>query len=527
MPKQEYNILGFHGGINDHSDAKDIRDIELRAADGVSVHRIGKLVSLGNKDSALTNLSGASADIEPGYGLYFFSTDYNNSESNVSEDWLSIYNKTTDKVRFYYRNKNGGTSDFTSSGNEVDMSPSQSNTSKLNFYFADGFLRISDASFTNTSKYFGYIDNALFWKNKSGNTQNYHDIHKWQKGDQEIKPFVPNLLGEENRMVLFNAQSVSPEDGTGRTNIHQTQKKLILSYWTNEGGDWNGTYEFAATPIIIGNQEGPISTFQEDLDTISTANFYNNEVIFQVFIPTGEDSNSGITADADHRLGDDRIIGVNFYFRKQGDEDWTFLMNTDLTEGGKHYWKLYNSDTETSYGYWTGFEFTPSAGGSSQTVFEGIDIMNNSSTSNDYIAFSDNANGSGTDWMNGSDGGSGQDGDSFANVYLRVKLRNTNVNGFDNRYGFLRIWGGAFSPFYVGTVSGAQIPLKTNDGTAYDTYYIPMTLPGIGTQREFRVELLDENFTVIADSAIKTMDIKDSGRTQPEDYNQEDYEDRL
>ena len=125
MPKQEYNILGFHGGINDHSDAKDIRDIELRAADGVSVHRIGKLVSLGNKDSALTNLSGASADIEPGYGLYFFSTDYNNSESNVSEDWLSIYNKTTDKVRFYYRNKNGGTSDFTSSGNEVDMSPSQ------------------------------------------------------------------------------------------------------------------------------------------------------------------------------------------------------------------------------------------------------------------------------------------------------------------------------------------------------------------------------------------------------------------
>ena len=54
-----------------------------------------------------------------------------------------------------------------------------------------------------------------------------------------------------------------------------------------------------------------------------------------------------------------------------------------------------------------------------------------------------------------------------------------------------------------------------------------MTLPGIGTQREFRVELLDENFTVIADSGIKTMDIKDSGRTQPEDYNQEDYEDRL
>ena len=28
-------------------------------------------------------------------------------------------------------------------------------------------------------------------------------------------------------MVLFNAQSASPEDGTGRTNIHQTEKKLM------------------------------------------------------------------------------------------------------------------------------------------------------------------------------------------------------------------------------------------------------------------------------------------------------------
>ena len=47
-----------------------------------------------------------------------------------------------------------------------------------------------------------------------------------------------------------------------------------------------------------------------------------------------------------------------------------------------------------------------------------------------------------------------------------------------------------------------------------------MALPGLGTDREFRVELLDENFTVIADSGIKTMSIEDSGKAAPEDFEQ-------
>jgi len=519
VPKQEYVLQGFHGGINNNSDPKDIQDIEFREADGVSIHELGRLTSIGNLNSALANLSGAAADIEPGYGLHYFSTDYDNAEANNSEDWLAIYNKgSSHKVRFYYRDKDGNSPDFTSSGNEVVMGSG----TKPNFYYADGFLRIGDASHTNVSQYFGYIDSNLFWTGSSGQSANLHDIHKWKHGHQKLKGF-DSILGDVDRMVLFNANNASPEDGTGTTNIHQTEKKLFLTYWTNDGGDWNGIYEFAATPVYLGNQEGEISTFKSNLSNISTAHFYNQEVVFQVFIPTGEDSNSGITPDADHRLGDDRIIGVNFYFRKQGDEDWTFLMNTDLIEGGKHYWKLYNSDTETNYGYWTGAEVTPSAGGSSQTVFEGIDILENSATNNTHIAFSDASGGNGMNWE-GTGSASTQKGKSYFNVYLRVKLSNTNVNGFSGRFGFLRIWGGANSPLYVATVSGAQIPLLTGQagtpGTDYDTYYIPMALPGLGTDREFRVELLDENFTVIADSGIKTMSIEDSGKAAPEDFEQ-------
>ena len=94
MPKQEFKILGFHGGINDNTDSKDIRDIDMPEANGVSTSKIGKLIGIGNLDTALTGLAtsdNVAVDIEPGYGLYHFSTDYEDGEANTSEDWLAIY----------------------------------------------------------------------------------------------------------------------------------------------------------------------------------------------------------------------------------------------------------------------------------------------------------------------------------------------------------------------------------------------------------------------------------------------------
>ena len=62
-----------------------------------------------------------------------------------------------------------------------------------------------------------------------------------------------------------------------------------------------------------------------------------------------------------------------------------------------------------------------------------------------------------------------------------------------------------------------NIPLKTGD---WDTYYIPIVLPGLGTDREFRIEVLDENFTVIGDSGIETMTITEGNKVKPDDYEQ-------
>jgi hypothetical protein len=535
VPKKEFKILGFHGGINDNSDPKDIRDIDFREADGVSTHRIGKLVGIGNQDTALGGLATSdevAADIEPGYGLYYFSTDYENGEANTPEDWLAIYDKqNSGRMRFYYRDKDG-------------TSPALSSTAvtlgaiKPNFYYADGQLRIGDSSFSQPSKWFGYIDSTLYWNNENASggsslANNLQDITKWDNGLQELKD-LNTLLGGE--IHLEESSAASPDAtlvGNGST------KKLILSYWTNEGGDWNGNYIFGVTPIYKGEQEGPISTIYSNyINRVEeTVPFYDNEAMFQVFIPMGTGTTVG---NETHLLGDSRIIGLNWYFKEQGTDDWIFLMNTDLKEGGKHYWKSYNSTAETLYGHWVGDTTTHNSYDLEQ---DGIRIWSSASSSNSAIAFYDTvaANGTadGTNWMtdgtlssyNSNDTyNTNTQGWAYKNVFLRVVLTNNTTTGFADRYGFLKIWGGANSPLYINNAIDAsgnttKIPLLTSGSE--DTYYIPLTLPGAGTDREFRVQVLDENFGTIADSGIHTMTIAASGLSEPEDYDQDNYEDRL
>jgi hypothetical protein len=518
MPKQEYKILGFHGGIHDNSDAKDIRDIDLREADGVSTHKIGRLVGIGNKDTAI--LSSAAADIEPGYGLYYFSNDYNNANSNIPDDYLAIYDKANTKVRFYYRDKDGSSPSFLS--DELVFG----GAIKPNYYYADGLLRVSDTTFTQDSKWFGHIDQVLFWTNDKGNTNNLHDINKWDSGNQELKKLF-SVLAENIKLVDMKDASPSASDVTSN------KGSIILGYRTSEGGEWNGNYIFGVTPVFLGNQEGEISTIYSDalLLTEDSIPLYNNQITFQVFIGNGTSS----SVSGNHVLQDSRIIGLNFYFKEQGEEDWIFLMHTDLREGGKHFWKLYNATTETNYGLWDG-EITYDIS-NNEVVTDGIDIMTSATTSNHHLNFSDNNDGTGTDWEDSGNSGKADltdhEGLSYSNVYLKIRLNNNNINGFDNRYGFLRVWGGAVSPIYVGGAyngsTDVKIPLKTGQsgtpGTDWDTYYVPMTLPGPGTKREFRVQLLDENFNVVADSGIETMTIVDSGKVLADNYDT-DQQDR-
>lgn len=495
MPKSEYKILGFHGGINNNSDPKDIQDIELREADGVSVHKLGKLMGPGKRGNAVNlvimNL-GATATVEPGYGLSYFSSDYDSSGNIASEDYLAMYAKTGDLVKFFYRDKPNNESSPGFLSTSIDMG----GDTKPDFYYVDGMLRVGDGGFARDSKYITYINNKLYTTGIDATgetTTSLHEISEWVSGNQELQSFDKLDVG----LIIHNSNLESPDYNDIEVTSNGDQGKIILSYRKNAGeGEWNGTYEFGATPVYHGEQEGPISKFG------STLAFYGDEVVFQTFIPMGTDNTPN--ADSAHLLLDDRIEGINYYFREVGEDDWTFLMNCDLITGGQHYWKVYDggtgvsASTEKAYGHGMGdASFVTSTTISGQTIID--------------IQFWDNNDGSGTDWVIAAQSGSAPNivprkGGSYENVYLRV-VSPDGGNGFDGRKGFLRVWGGNTSPIYI-----ADVPLD-----AQTTTDVEMVLPGIGT-REFRVDILDENLTLLSKSTVYTIVIEDSGKASPQDY---------
>ena len=448
--------------------------------------------------------------------MHYFSTDYDSSSNNNPEDYLAIYNKTDNKVKFYYRDKNNDGSSPGFLSNEVVFG----NAIKPNYYYAEGMLRISDASHGEASKWFGYIDSTLYWTSTAGNTNNVHDIKKFSDGNQTFRTLNALTNGETKLLDISDANPTAAQIGT-------TAGKVTLGYIKNDGGDWTGNYVFGASVIYKGNQEGPVEAIYNNFinKTEEVVALYENRMSFQVYISMG--TSNTISSSTNHIIGNEnRMIGINWYFKEQGDDEWTFLRHTDLREGGKHYWKVFDATNQGNHGIWAGDNVEPGGAGTGEVRREGVSIWSNESTIASAIHFSDKVDGTGTSWMeSGSAYNSSTQGKSYSQVFLRVKLKNNNsTSGFDNRYGFLRVWGGAVSPLYVSSVNDSLIPLKTGTAPNHNTdsvYYIPFTLPGPATDREFRVQVLDENFNVIADSGIYTMTISNSGAVAPDEYEQE------
>ena len=81
MPKENYTISAFHGGLNSSSDPRDIRNEDLSVASGVDVSRVGKVsIMNGEEPHFSTGVTAerpvdAFSEVQPGYGLFSYKTD--------------------------------------------------------------------------------------------------------------------------------------------------------------------------------------------------------------------------------------------------------------------------------------------------------------------------------------------------------------------------------------------------------------------------------------------------------------------
>jgi len=158
MPKQIWKLENFHGGLSSNSDPRDIADNELAEATDVMVDEVGKIRTMGGTAAVHSDFT---TSIQPGYGLFQFSSDYKGADGTEADgeeetDYIAMWDNSNSTVDIFKSNVNGifiGIEQISLGGTG----------GKPCFYYVDGALRISDGAFgtNNVNKWYGYIKREI------------------------------------------------------------------------------------------------------------------------------------------------------------------------------------------------------------------------------------------------------------------------------------------------------------------------------------------------------------------------------
>jgi len=464
MAKQREQIKDFSGGINSYDDARDLEKNEFTDIQNWLVNKKGQARTL--KDIPTANsvantlpTSHTASKIIPNYGLFGHGTDNKHgtigtTQPDTGDYWIYKSDPAQMTIDAYSVEKAGWYDDridlYTGSGTKTDIAPA--------YYADEGIVRVSDSNFGDKSvnQYHGYIENKLFQSDDAGTSR--HHIQRWKTGDQELKSF--DDLGTTVRFWNYHYYNELPDI----SNLNG-QNTIYLAYWLTSGGKFNGQYEFGLSPVYLGKQEGPISLVKTSAG-ITKRQMYNHFLHMQMYISTS--SVSSLSPSSAHVLLDDRIMGINCYYRHYSQDVWYLLKYFDLQKGDKYHWGTY-ATSEKLHGKWIG-DLT-------------IGTLSNTTSYN------------------------------YADVPITIYLNSGVGYGegtLADRELTLRVDGAHTAPIYKEvTIAGINKTVNVN-----------VKNPAAGS-RNYKVYLLDETLSIIAEQD-KDFTISDSGKAipaiEPEDF---------
>ena len=182
MPKQLFKIDQFHGGLNTHSDDRDIEDNQQSALEDVMVDSLGQIKMMGSTDSSVINTAdntGITGTMKAGYGIHAWKSDYLGAEDKggldrpadtagelaTGDDYVAMYDGHDGQVWVYSAATDDWNDDVTvAEAGVIDIGSSTTASALPTFYSMEGGLRVSDGNHTlnNSSKWYQYIDRTLF-----------------------------------------------------------------------------------------------------------------------------------------------------------------------------------------------------------------------------------------------------------------------------------------------------------------------------------------------------------------------------
>jgi len=216
MPKQTFHINRFEGGMNTDFAPEDIPDNSLLDALGISVSNIGRIVMQGDPhaDSGITAQEVNNAGENPGYGLFSFSSDYAQDNSEAATKYLVLQDGS------YTHIWDGANWDAHSDVVFDNGAGTASHPTEPSYYAPNGDLRVCDGKFNhannfdNNVKWFGYTPNKTIGTGKADAT-----IGGWNVQDASIEGGYP----KDSSGIATNAYMVD-----GETNANGTVERGVL-----------------------------------------------------------------------------------------------------------------------------------------------------------------------------------------------------------------------------------------------------------------------------------------------------------
>ena len=385
MPKQFKTYTRFEGGLNTKTNARSIQENELAQANNVIVDEFGAIKSCGKAVDNDTNYTDPSVTaMQPGYGLFQASFDFNRSATN------------TNTVRTFLANADDGTNAVVHvlDGTTWDTSDislgavTGSEQAKVIYHIADGSVTSCDTNIINVStalKDYKYKKAMARWKGSDGvsllSTQNVG----WQDYDTKLSKPTSGICGDQvvgtsavsgnNTTTLIAVDSdafanfeteldkgtyyairttASAEVISDRTNDTTLNMPGGGTTWANSeaysiyppqgtgfnldftvasGGSWAaGTYEFGTTFLYDGNQESLIRKLSGSIAVSA-----DNKVTC-IVLANENPSSEGYSLD---------ITGGRIYYRLSGSDDtWVLFGDISFVDGAR-------SSLEADFTHWT------------------------------------------------------------------------------------------------------------------------------------------------------------------------------
>lgn len=158
MPKETINVNNFSGGLNNNTNQRDLEINEYQELKGLSIETPGKLKVSGSVVD-LPHVQSADEEkftttLNHGNGLFHFNSDRDSSNGALSNtEMLFIHDIPNTKIKGF--DKTDGAYETNS---DIDYGTT---ASRIEYYAADGQLRVCPHSYTGTSnkiKWYGYLD---------------------------------------------------------------------------------------------------------------------------------------------------------------------------------------------------------------------------------------------------------------------------------------------------------------------------------------------------------------------------------